>query len=281
MIEIGSNNQLRVAEEMPFAYRLTHESDERQVLLPTVTVKQKLHEGDIVNVFVNVDEDGNLTASMQQPKVTVGQVALLNAKGVTDFGAFFDWGLERDLLVLKRDQERPIAEGMDYLVHVYLDENTQRVLGSTRLHYFYPEKVSEERPLTVKQPIKATVYAKTELGYKVMIDGCYLGLLFLSDALKSLRTGESVQAFVKQIRSDGKIDVTMLNDGVGARLSLEQQIIEELESFGGLLTVTDKSSPEEIYSHFKVSKGAYKKAIGKLYKQKRIVISKDSIKLVE
>ncbi|WP_100657212.1 S1 RNA-binding domain-containing protein [Alteromonas flava] len=281
MIQIGKTNRLTVTDIMPFAYVLAHQEDDQEVMLPTVCTPQKLKEGDEVTVFVAPDENGQLSANTQIPKVCVGDIALLTTRGVTEFGAFFDWGLERDLLVLKKDQERPIAEGMQYLVYVYYDDKSQRVLGSTRLHYFYPEKLREQDKFTPQQAVSAIVYAKTDLGYKVLINNTFLGLLFHSDAVKKLHTGDTINAFIKQIRSDGKVDITMLSDSKQGRISLEQQILDELKNFGGLLTVTDKSSPEEIYALFGVSKGAYKKVIGKLYKEKRILLSKDSIKLVE
>ncbi|MDM7860928.1 S1-like domain-containing RNA-binding protein [Alteromonas sp. ASW11-36] len=281
MIKVGAINRLTVAEELPFAWLLQDTKGNQTALLANVNAPKDIRPGMQLEVFVTYDEDGQLAATTQTPKAKVGDLIKLKAVGVTDFGAFFDWGLERDLLVLKRDQERPIAEGLEYFVHIYHDEESQRILGSTRLHYFYPEKIQAEKPLEEKQQVSAKVYAKTELGLKVIIDDYYLGLLFHSEALTKLKVGDSFTGSVKQIRSDGKIDVTMHQAGHAARRSLEEMILDDLEAHGGLSSITDKSTPEEIYAHFKVSKGAYKKAIGTLYKQHKIVLSKTSIKLAE
>ena len=281
MIKIGAINRLSVAEELPFAWQLQDSSGEQTALLANVKAPQNIKLGMQIDVFVSYDENSQLSATTQTPKANVGELKKLKAVGVTEFGAFFDWGLDRDLLVLKRDQERPIAEGLEYFVHVYHDQESQRILGTTRLHYFYPEKVKTERPLEAKQQVAAKVYAKTDLGFKVIIDDYYLGLLFHSEALTKLKVGDVFKGTVKQLRSDGKIDITMHQDGYAARRSLEEMIVDDLEAHGGLSSITDKSSPDEIYAHFKVSKGAYKKAIGTLYKQKKIEISKTSIKLVE
>ncbi|MBT0586411.1 CvfB family protein [Alteromonas oceanisediminis] len=279
MITVGTMNRLTVVDELPFAYVLTDETSSDSVALTSIHAPKGCKIGMQLDVFVYYDHDGALVGKTSPAKLQRDKCALLTAVGVTDFAAFFDWGLERDLMVLKHDQERPIAEGLDYLVHLYHDDDTQRLLGSTRLHYFYPETL-EDNSLSAKSPVKAMVYAKTDLGYKVMINDALLGLMFFSDAVKPLRTGDTFNGFVKQVRSDGKVDVSMTIDGIEQRKSLEQQILDDLQAHGGLSTLTDKSPPEEIYAHFNVSKGAYKKAIGTLFKQKKILLSKDSIKLI-
>ena len=281
MIKVGQFNHLCITEELPFAFLLSAKNDSRNVTLTTVKAPKGAKLGDELDVFVYYDEDGGLCGHTKPPKACLGETALLTAVGVTDFAAFFDWGLERDLMVLKRSQEQPIAEGLQYMVHVFLDEDSQRLLGSTRLHYFYPEMVTEEQPLEVQQAVNLLAYAKTELGYKVMIDNHYLGLLFHSDVLSDIAIGDTFKGFVKQIRSDGKIDVSMHLDNKSQRKSLEQSILEDLEAHGGISSITDKSAPDEIYAHFKVSKGAYKKALGNLYRQKKILLSKQSVRLVE
>lgn len=281
MINVGQFNRLTITDELPFAYMLGVEGDERTVSLINIKAPKDAKVGDELNVFVYYNEDNGLSAQNDAPKVMIDQTQLLTAVGATDFAAFFDWGLDRDLIVLKRDQERPIAEGLQYLVHVYHDENNQRLLGSTRLHYFYPEVVTEEHPVTVQQSVSLVAYAKTDLGFKVMINDYYLGLLFHSDVLNEISIGTRFDGFVKQIRSDGKIDVCMQLDNKQQRQSLEQSILDDLEAHGGLSSITDKSTPDEIFSHFKVSKGAYKKALGNLYRQKKIIISKQSVRLVE
>lgn len=281
MINVGQFNNLTITDELPFAYMLSQQDDDRKVALVNLKAPKGCKVGDELNVFVYYNEDNELSAQLDQPKAMVNQTVMLTAVGATDFAAFFDWGLDRDLIVLKRDQERPVAEGLQYLVHVYHDEDNQRLLGSTRLHYFYPEVVSEDLPLEPQQAVNLIAYAKTDLGFKVMINGHYLGLLFHSDILNDLVIGVPFNGYVKQIRSDGKIDVCMHLDNKQQRQTLEQSILDDLEAHDGLSTITDKSTPDEIYAHFKVSKGAYKKALGNLYRQKKIILSKQSVRLVE
>jgi hypothetical protein len=281
MIKVGQFNRLTITDELPFAYILGSECDNRSVSLVNVYAPKDVKKGDELNVFVYYNEDNGLSAQTNSPKVMLEQTKLLTAVGATDFAAFFDWGLDRDLIVLKRDQERPIAEGLQYLVHVYHDEDNRRLLGSTRLHYFYPEQVSENHPVLIHQPVNLVAYAKTDLGYKVMIDDHYLGLIFHSDVLSDIAIGQAFEGFVKHIRSDGKIDVCMSLDNKQHRISLEQLILDDLRAHAGLSSITDKSTPDEIYSHFKVSKGAYKKALGNLYRQKKIILNKQSVRLVE
>jgi predicted RNA-binding protein (virulence factor B family) len=277
MIKIGKQNQLMVDAEFPFGYQLISAYDPTTVILPRNNIEGEVKIGQYISVFVYPGEDGDLTATMKHPLVTEGEIALLKAVGVADFGAFFKWGIERDLLVLEHYQEGPINEGMYYPVYVYYDKTSNRLLGATKLHYFLDE---EEPEVKVGEAVELMVYAKTDLGFKMVINNRYLGLLFHSDAFTPLKIGSQVQGYIKHIREDGKIDLALQGEGAEARDSLQTAILEDLDAHGGLSTLTDKSPADEIYARFKVSKAAYKKALGALYKQKKISISKESVKLV-
>lgn len=276
MITLGQINTLTVQGEFPFGYQLSHPDDDRVVVLPG-PVEHALEEGSEVSVLVYTDENGQLTASLQTPKALAGEVKVLKAVGVTGFGAFFDWGIEKDLLVPRHNQAGPISEGMVYPVYVYEDTASERLVGATKLHPFLSENGSYFKP---GQEVELIVYAKTELGVKVVINESHLGLIFASDAFKPLRIGEETTGFIKQIREDGKIDVTLQQVNATGRDKLQQEILDDLEAHGGMSTLTDKSPPDEIYARFNVSKAAYKRALGALYKQQKIRLDKQKITLL-
>ncbi|WP_246261049.1 CvfB family protein [Alteromonas ponticola] len=270
-------NRLTVIAELPFGFHLsTPDEAERLVTLMLDDAPDNIKKGDEIEVFVGTDEHGELVAFPEPPAVMIDETAVLTAVSVTDFGAFFDWGLDKDLLVKTRQQEFPVHQGMRCLVHVYLDEQTGRLMGATRLHPFYQE---QNHYLHEGDEVDCQVYAKTQLGYKVLINKNCLGLIFQSDAFKPLKIGDQTKGFIKTVREDGKIDVALQPKLHMGRATLEQQIIDDLEAHGGFSTITDKSPAEDIYKRFNVSKGAYKKALGSLYKQRRITINPDMIKL--
>jgi predicted RNA-binding protein (virulence factor B family) len=213
---------------------------------------------------------------LQTPKIQVGETKVLKAVSATNFGAFFDWGLDSDLLVPNDYQAQPVSAGMYYVVHTFYDEKTQRILGATKLHYFLKESSAY---LNEGDTVSCLVYAKTDLGFKVVINEKSLGLIFHSDAFKPLKVGQATEGVIKTIRDDGKVDVALQRVDKGGRDALQQAILDDLVAHGGISTLTDKSAPEAIYSHFNVSKAAYKKALGALYKQKKITLSPDAIRL--
>ena len=165
---------------------------------------------------------------------------------------------------------------MYYVVHTFFDDKTQRILGATKLHYFLKESSAY---LNEGDTVQCLVYAKTDLGFKVVINEKSLGLIFHSDAFKPLKVGQATEGVIKTIRDDGKVDVALQRIDKGGRDALQQAILDDLEAHGGISTLTDKSAPEAIYSHFNVSKAAYKKALGALYKQKKITLSPDAVRL--
>jgi predicted RNA-binding protein (virulence factor B family) len=238
-----------------------------------------LSEGDTLEAFVYIDKQQQCVATTKHPKAVTGMTVLLQAKGMTDFGAFFDWGLEQDLLVPSKYLQAPVVIGMSYLVHVFYEEDSQRVLGATKLHRFFVE-TDPYATLSAGQKVDCMVWDETNMGYKVLINQQYLGVLFHDQALAKHKIGAQFSAWIKNIRSDDKIDITQLQDNPNSRLNLQQQIIADLEAHGGISTLTDKSSPEDISYKFKVSKSAYKKAIGTLFKNKQISLTKDAIKLI-
>ena len=277
MLKIGQINPLKVVGEFPFGYQLSHADDDRSIVL-TEEVEQPLAVDSEVQAMVYTGENGQLAASLAAPKILAGEVKVLKAVGVTDFAAFFDWGLPRDLMVPRQNQAMPVNQGMVYPVYLYFDEPTGRLLGTTKLHPFLSENGIYFK---AGQEVELIVCGQTDLGYKVVINQTHLGLVFASDAFKKLRIGDETTGYIKQVREDGKIDVALQQVNATGRDTLQQAILDDLEAHGGFSTLTDKSPPEEIYAHFNVSKAAYKRALGALYKQQKIKLDKQKITLVE
>lgn len=206
-------------------------------------------------------------------------IVKLRVLDVTEFGAFVATDYDEDLLIPQGQIQGNLNKGDLAVVYVFHEEATDRILGSTKLYNFLPETV-DPSDFKKQQAVGLTVFAQTELGYKVIIEDICTGLLFHSDALRKLNIGDHIDGFIKHVRDDGKVDVCMQIHNKAARHSLEQTILNTLEAHNGLLTITDKSSPEDIKHTFNVSKGSYKKALGSLYKQKKILIQPDYIKLL-
>lgn len=284
MLNIGQINSLVIHEVLHQGYTCvattaSSPADEFITYVYLPSADSVLEVGATIEAFVYIDKQQQCVATTTLPKAVCGDTLLLQAKGVTDFGAFFDWGLEQDLLVPSKYLQAPVVIGMSYLVHVFFEEDSQRVLGATKLHRFFAE-TDPYSALSVGQEINCMVWDTTNLGYKVLINELYLGVLFHDQALGKHKIGHAFAAWIKNIRSDDKIDITQLQDNKNSRLTLQQQIIADLEAHGGISSLTDKSSPEDISYKFNVSKAAYKKAIGALFKNKQISLSKDAIKLI-
>jgi len=210
------------------------------------------------------------------PKAQVGECALLTAVTVTRAGAFMDCGLERDLLVPVSQQLTPIQEGKSYVVYLYLDPK-QQIIGSTKLHKFLDERAKNMAP---GDQVDLLMVGVSALGYKAVINGTHLGLLYKDEVFQSLRPGDRIKGFIKAIREDRKIDLSLQRRPQQAREELTDRILAFLKASGGTSTLTDYSPPDAIYRQYRVSKGNYKKALGALYKQRLISVTKDEIKLL-
>ena len=216
-------------------------------------------------------------ASTGQAKARVGECALLKAVTVTRTGAFMDCGLERDLLVPVSQQLTPMVEGRSYVVYLYLDPK-QQVIGTTKLHKFLDEHAGNLKP---GEAVDLLIVSESGMGYKAVVNGTHLGLLYKGEVFRPLRPGDKTPGFVKAIRDDGKIDLCLQKQNRQARDELSERIIAFLEASGGVSTLTDYSAPELIYAQFGVSKKNYKKALGRLYKERRISLAKDRVTLLK
>jgi predicted RNA-binding protein (virulence factor B family) len=279
MLKIGQFNKLTVIERFAFGFYLQCEADsENKVLLTNLSAPKECQIGDTLDLFVYHDNDDRLIGTNKTPKAQLGDVAALRVVSLTSVGAFVDWGLDKDLLVPFSEQEKPMSEGLHYVVCVFQDEDTQRIAASTKLNQFLQETNTD---FTEKQEVELLISGRTDMGYKAVINNSHLGLIFRDEVIKPLRIGQHLRGFIQRIREDGKIDLCFQFHDKQARKTLSEQIIEDLIAHGGISTLTDKSSAEEISQRFNVSKNAYKKAIGGLYKQKRILLDKTKVTLIE
>ncbi len=275
MIQLGSYNTLRILRSTRVGLFLGDE-DGTEVLLPNKYVPQDFEIDDTIRVFCYLDHEERPIATTLEPFVLRDGFASLLVKEVGTFGAFLDWGLEKHLLVPYREQRTPMEEGKSYLVHCYLDQESFRLVGSSRLNRFLS---NDDLDLKVNEEVALKIYRKTPLGWEVVINDKHLGLIFDSDVFRPLHSGEKLTGYIKQVRPDNKLDVALQPIGASMLEPTASQIYEKLKANNGFLPLHDKSSPEEIKAALHLSKKAFKKGIGGLYKAKKILIKEDGIYL--
>lgn len=276
MLKIGQNNTLKVIKKTDFGLFLDG-GKYGNILLPKRYVTEAMTIGDELDVFIYLDSEDCIIATTLTPKVRVGECALLEVKEINKVGAFLDWGLPKDLLVPHNEQHKPMEVGRSYVVHVFLDPYSHRITASSRLSRHLEERASD---LKVGDEVQLQICGRTQLGYKAVINNTHLGLLFRDDAFRTLVYGEKTRGFIKAIRDDRKIDLSLQARARDAKEELAQRILSDLEANGGISYITDKSDPEVIYKTYKASKGVYKNALSLLYKQRKILITPEKITLV-
>jgi predicted RNA-binding protein (virulence factor B family) len=273
MLQIGNFNTLTIERITPSGALMA--SDQGNILLPARLVPQNAQRGDTLKVFIYVDSEERLTATTKKPRAVVGDFALLKVKDNVTVGTFLDWGLEKDLLLPFGEQNEQLRRGQDVLVYIYL-HSSDRVAASAKLDKFLkPADFS----LAEGDMVQLQVYAFSDLGAKVIINNTFGGLLFNSDLLVKPTIGEQMQGYVKKIREDGKIDVTLRMGGAREAASDRETILEALKAHNGLLALSDKSSPHEIAEKLRMSKKSFKKAVGGLYKERVVDVTPDGIRL--
>lgn len=250
MVEIGKFNKLQVVKQVDFGVYVDG-GDLDSILLPRRYVPEGCEIGDWVDVFLYFDSDDLLIATTETPRVQVGDCAMLTVVDINHAGAFLDWGLPKDLLVPYNEQQKPMEMGYSYVVHVFHDQNSDRIAASTKLSHHLDEETVWLKP---RQAVNLLIAGRTELGYKAVIDNKFLGLIFRADAFRPLKIGERLPGFVKTIRADGKIDLLISQGTLQGDHDLAEQIIRHLQDRGGESQLSDKSDPDEIYRLFKVSK---------------------------
>lgn len=275
MAEIGRFNYLEVVKQVDFGIYLDA-GHIGTVLLPKRYVEEGTNIGDNLTVFLYLDSDDTPIATTLRPRAQVGECAYLKVVDLNDAGAFLDWGLPKDLLAPYNEQHRPFELGKSYVVFLYRDDYSDRIVASSKLSHRLQEYSTEFTP---QQSVDLLICGKSDMGYKAVINHTHLGLIFKDDAFKPLKYGEKTTGFIKAIRDDNKIDLSLQPEAGASRDDLGEKIIQHLKSSGGESHLTDKAAPDEIYQTFNVSKKNYKKALGALYKSKRIVINKEKITL--
>ena len=278
MLEIGKYNMLAVAREVDFGYYLATD-DGREILLPRKYAPDGIAIGKAVKVFVYTDSDDRLIATTETPYATVGEFAYVQVSDVNATGAFLDWGITaKDLLVPFSQQKARMKRGGIYLVYVYLDDASKRVVASAKIEKYLDNALPEYRH---GQPVEALVIEHTPIGYKVIVDNRHRGMIYDNEIYRPLELEQTVRAYVKSVRPDGKIDLS-LGDSTGRRvMSLCDRIIEVLEQAGGRITVTDRSTPDDIKEAFACSKKDFKKALGHLYKEGKVLLGEDVVELAK
>lgn len=275
MAEIGKNNLLTVARREEYGLYLKDENG-NEILLPNRYVTDDMAIGDEIEVFVYTDSEDRPVATTERPFAQVGDFALLRVKSVNSVGAFLDWGLMKDLLVPFREQKVRMAAGRSYIVYVYLDDESQRVVASAKLDKFLDNKIPQYK---FRQKVDILVVQRTDLGYKVIVDNLFWGMIYHNEIYQDVNIGDRYVAFIKNVRNDGKIDIKLGDREVKRVKSLADTIIEYIAENGGSISITDKSSPDLIREVFSCSKKDYKKTLGFLYKAKKVLIAPDAIKL--
>ena len=277
MITIGKTYQLNVLKSVHFGFYLDAE-DLGEVLLPLKYAPLDLKIGDSLTVFLYLDSEDRPVATTKTPKAEVGQFAYLEVLAKTEVGFFLDWGLDKDLLVPFSEQHRPIEVGKSYLVYLYLDSRDGRITASSKIDKF----LDDERPHDFKpqQAVNLIIANSTDLGYKAIINHSHWGVLYKDEVFQRLSFGQTINGFIKYIRPDRRIDLS-LQGGKETRDENEQIVLDLLEHGNGFSPLNDKSDPALIMQRLGMSKGAFKKTIGRLYKQKIIRIEKQGISLTE
>jgi predicted RNA-binding protein (virulence factor B family) len=276
MIHLGQFNTLTLLRITPPGAYLGDEED-NVVLLPTKYIPENAEIGDSINVFVYLDSEDRIISTTKKPYLELHGFAALKVNQVSHFGAFLDWGIEKDLLVPFKEQKQKMEEGKRYIVHLYLDEATQRLVASSKIRkYLEFEHILVEE----NEEVDLLIADSTELGRNVIVNDTYSGLIFKSDISRMVKFGERCKGYVKTIRPDGKIDITLDKIGFVKMESNCERLLEILKENNGILYLTDKSDPDAIREEIGMSKKTFKNAVGMLYKQRLITLANNHIKLV-
>jgi uncharacterized protein len=276
MVEIGKYNRLVIKKKVDFGVYLDGH-DEGEILLPQKYVDPALEIGDEIEVFIYNDSDDRIIATTERPYATVGEFAFLKLVSNNQAGAFFNWGLVKDVMVPFSEQKYKMTEGNSYLVYIYLDSVSRRIVASTKL-----DKFLDNIPVDFEysDEVEVIIANETELGYKAIINNQHWGLIYKNEINRKLLTGQKLTAFIAEIREDGKIDLTLFKPNIDSIDDVSLQILSTLKKENGFIPFNDKTDAEEIYRVFKLSKKTFKKSLGNLYRRRLIVFESNGIRLV-
>ena len=280
MIQLGKYCTLKVVKELDFGMYLDGGEEYGEILLPTKYIPKGTKVGDEIEVFLYLDSEDRIIATTLRPFAQAGEFAYLQVASVNRVGAFLDWGLPKDLLVPFREQRSEMKQGYKYIVYIYADVESRRLVASAKLNKFLDNTPVEYE---YNQEVDLLVTQKTDLGWKVIVNSRHSGMIYDNEIFVPIQKGDRIKGYVKHIRSDEKLDITLQKTGydVDAMDALAKEIFEKLKASGGIIPLSDKSSAEEIAEIFGCSKKSYKKAIGSLYKSKLINITPKTIELIK
>ena len=276
-MNIGSYNSLKVVKRVAFGLYLDGE-EAGEILLPTRYVPADAQIGDYLDVFIYTDGDDRLIATTAKPLAVVGQIVPLTVKAVGSYGAFLEWGIMKDLFLPFSEQTADVNEGETVVVGLYLDAKTNRVVATMRWGRMLDKTV--EPDFAEGDKVQVMIVGKTELGYKVLVNEAFVGLIYKNEVFKPLHIGDTMPAYIHRMRADGKIDVRVNQSGYAAIEGEAARLMQLLQQAGGFLPTTDKSPAETIYEVCGMSKKTYKKAVGELYKKRLIVLKEQGIALI-
>ncbi|MDE3124806.1 MAG: RNA-binding protein [Bacteroidota bacterium] len=274
-ISLGQYNTLTVSRKVDFGFYLDDSGE--GILLPKRFAPENLKIGDNIKVFVYHDSDNRLIATTQHPKGVVGDIVFLKCVSATGSGAFLDWGLMKDLFVAKSQQIVGMRTGGTYLVKIYIDEQSNRIAASEKIDRFLS---NEHLTVVEKELVQLMPYRKTDIGYSMIINQQHLGLLHDNEVFKDLTIGKMYEGYIKNILPDQKIDVALGKPGFQKVADEQEHILQLLQQHKGFLPFHDKSSPEDIYRIFGMSKKTFKMVVGTLYKEKKINLTNEGIELI-
>jgi predicted RNA-binding protein (virulence factor B family) len=272
MITAGQYHNLKVIKKVEFGFYL--DGDGNELLLPKRFVPANLTEGDEIRVFVYHDSEDRLIATTQEPKGKVGDIVMLEVVSVTRQGAFLDWGLMKDLFLPLSQQRIKLYKGQFVPVFIYIDPRTGRAAATEKFGQYLS---NDQLTVKEKEAVDLFVYRETELGYEVIVNNKHIGLMYFGDVFQDIEIGDRLKGYIKKIRSDNKLDIMPGQPGYQRIESETGKILRLLKEHDGYLPFHDKSEPEKIYEFFGMSKKAFKMALGGLYKQKRISLTKSGI----
>ncbi len=276
MADIGKINNLKIVKEVDFGIYLDG-GEHGEILLPSRYVPANYKIDEVLKVFIYLDSEDRFIATTENPYAMVGDFALLKVVSVDSVGVFLDWGLLKDLMVPFREQSPNMEKGKSYIVKIYVDKHSNRIVATTRLDRYLD---NEPVCFQVGEEVELLICNQTDIGYKAIINNTHWGVLYSNEVFQPLTRGQKTKGYIKKVREDNKIDLCLHKPGYKRVDDVTEIVLNVLKQKGGFLPVTDKSSPETIYKLFGVSKKTYKKAIGFIYKKKLITIEKDGIKLV-
>ncbi len=279
MLRLGDYNTLRIVKTVDFGLYLDG-GEEGEILLPQRYITKDMHVGDEIEVFLYLDQEERPVATTERPYAKVGEFAYLEVAWVNQYGAFLNWGLMKDLFCPFREQKKRMEQGHSYIVYIKVDEDSYRLMATAKVEKYLSIPTINDLPsLQHGAEVDILVWQKTDLGFKVIINNKFQGLIFENQIFQPIHSGMRLKAYVDHVRQDGKIDIVLQQTGRQQTLDFAEVLLRYLYENDGYCNLSDKSPAELIYDRFQVSKKAYKKAIGDLYKRHLIIIEAEGIRL--